>query len=223
MLRVLILATVMTGTIQAADPEPRVAPAALSLTLKGDIDAEMAVTAGRLASLFYEGYPNLLKRFDNPKKPAARAITIVFKKNMRVPAYCTGSEISVSVDWLKKHPDDVALITHELTHSVQLYPPGAPGWLTEGIADYARKIYGPKEQKDWSLPARLTAKQSYKDSYRTSARFLEWLDGKYPGAVDDLHTKLQAREYSAEGVQKFTGKTLDELWAECVEELEKKK
>ncbi|UJR13660.1 hypothetical protein I4U23_000672 [Adineta vaga] len=33
-------------------------------------------------------------------------------------------------------------VTHECMHVVQRYPRGDPGWLIEGIADYARWKYG---------------------------------------------------------------------------------
>jgi hypothetical protein len=190
----------------------------LTITIAGDVDAELAPVAGRLTTLFYQCYPKLLERFDNPNKPASRHIEVIFKRGMKVPAHCLGAKISVSVEWLKKRPDDIGLLTHELTHAVQQYPRGEPSWLTEGIADYARELYGPKEA-GWSLPRRLTAKNSYKDSYRVTARFLVWLDQKHPGAVDRLHRKMQNREFTVDDFKAVTGKTVDELWTECVDEL----
>lgn len=211
----------------APELEPAPAPGApaapagppLVLTVRGDVDAEFAPTAGRLTALFYECYPSLLERFDNPKKPASRQITIVMKRGMKVPAYCSGAEISVSVDWLKKNPNDVALLTHELTHAVQSYARGAPGWLVEGIADYARQKYGPKEQPGWGLPAKLTERQKHTDSYRTTARFLVWLDAKHPGLVDKIHRHLQDGEYQEIDFRTETGKPVEALWQECVKEL----
>lgn len=198
-------------------------PDTLELTIRGEVDAEFAPTVGRLTALYYECYPALLKRFDNPKKPASRQITLIFKRNMRVPAYCSGSEISVSIEWLKQHPEDIALLTHELTHAVQGYPVFEPSWMVEGIADYARHLYGPKQQANWKLPETLTPKQSYKDSYRTTGKFLVWLDAKHPGVVDKLHQHLQSREFSITDFKEMTGKTVEALWEECVAELSKKK
>jgi hypothetical protein len=197
-------------------------PQQYAITITGEVDAELAPVAGKLTTVFYESYPKLVERFENPKKPAPRQIRVIFDKNMRVPAYCTGEEIHVSVEWLKKNPNDIGMLTHELTHSVQGYR-AAPGWMTEGIADYARLIYGPKEQIGWSLPTRLTAKQSYKDSYRTTARFFVWLDAKHPGVVDKLHRKLQDRDFTMDDFKTLTKSTVDELWAECVKELAEKK
>ena len=58
-----------------------------------------------------------------------------------------------SFEWLRKHPDDIGLFTHELVHVVQAYPKSDPTWLTEGLADYARHSYGPKKQPGWALPS----------------------------------------------------------------------
>jgi len=194
----------------------------VSLTISGEVSPQMAPVAGQLTALFYESYPRLIERFEKPDKSAPRHIRLVFEKGLTVPAYCSGAEIHVSVEWLTQHPEDVALLTHELTHAVQAYPPTGPSWMTEGIADYARLIYGPKVQPGWALPARLTQKQSYRDSYRITARFLQWLDEKHPGAVDKLHKLLQEGTFKLEAFQTMTGKTADELWNECVAELAEK-
>ena len=196
----------------------------ISLAISGDVSPELAPVAGQFTALFYESYPRLIERFEKPDKPAPRGIRLVFEKGMKVPAYCSGAEIHVSVDWLTQHPEDVALLTHELTHAVQAYPPrGGPSWMTEGIADYARLKYGPRVQPGWSLPARLTEKQSYRNSYRITARFLQWLDEKHPGSVDKLHRLMQEGTFKLESFQTVTGKTADELWKECVSDLAEKK
>ncbi len=93
--------------------------------------------------------------------------------------------------------------------------------MVEGIADYARQEYGPKVQKGWSLPKKLTAEQNYKDSYRTSARFLVWLEARTPGAVDKLHRRLQDGQYADADFVAVAGRPLDALWDECVADLGK--
>ena len=194
---------------------------AFTLTLRGEIDAEFAPIVGQLSALYYQCYPKLVERYENPKKPATRHVTLTFKRNVNYPAFCTGSEITINVDWLKRNPNDIGLLTHELTHVVQAYPMSNPGWLVEGIADYARKEFGPKEQPGWQLPKKLSEKQSYRNSYRVTARFLEWLDQKQPGTVVKLHQRMQSREFELGDFKTFTGKSVDELWQECVSELNK--
>lgn len=191
----------------------------LTLTVTGAIDPEIAPVVGRLTALFFESYPKLIERFEHPEKPAPRSIRMVIEADLKVPAQCGGNRIQVSADWLRKHPDDIGLLTHELTHAVQAYPQGGPGWLTEGIADYARQRYGPSEQPGWSLPRRLTERQSYRDSYRTAARFLVWLDEKHPGTVDKVHRSLQGRAFQLTDFETITGKPLDTLWDDCVRDL----
>ncbi len=209
----------LAPAVRAADPPAKPAPPPLSLTVTGDVDAALAPVAGRLTAVFFESYPKLLERFDNPDKPAPRQLKLTFRKGIKVPAFYSGGTVTVSVEWLTRHPDDAGMMTHELTHAVQAYPPGGPGWVTEGLADYARKRYGPTEQPGWALPARLTDRQSYKDSYRTAGRFFVWLDDKHPGTVDKLHRKMQARAYAADDFKGWTGKDLDALWADCVRDL----
>lgn len=194
----------------------------LSVTIEGKLDEQLIPIAGQLAAHFYECYPKLLKRFENPDKRAPREVRIVFEPRLRVPAYARGNEVTVSAAWLRENPGDIGMLTHELTHVVQGYPKGDPGWFTEGFADYTRLLYGPKEQPDWSLPEKLTDKQSYTDSYRTTARFFQWLDEKHPGAIDQLHRKMQRDEFKVEDFKEATGSTVDELWAECVKELNAK-
>jgi len=187
------------------------------LTISGRVDPAMAPVAGQMTTLFYQSYPRLVERFGNSKKPAPTHIELVFERDLKVPAYCSGSKITVSIEWLTRHPEDIGLLTHELTHAVQSYPRSEPEWFTEGLADYARHLYGPREQPNWNLPTQLTAKQSYKDSYRVTGKFFLILDGKYPGIVDKLHRKMQDREFVIEDFKTLTGKTIDELWEECLE------
>lgn len=189
-----------------------------ALVIDGDIDPEFAPIVGRLAALYYESYPKLVARFEHPERPAPRKIRLTFQLGLKVPAHCSGDVITVSVDWLRRNPNDLGLLTHELTHAVQRYPSPNPGWFTEGLADYARAIYGPKQQPGWSLPTKLTDKQSYSNGYTTSAKFLTWLDTKHPGSVDKLHRKMQEKTMTLDDFKTLTGKTVDELWTECVRE-----
>lgn len=200
-------------------PEPPRTPPPLSLTIEGDVDGEMAAIAGQLATLFYECYPKLLKQYESPDKFAARKIKLVFKKGIKVPGYSHRDTVTVSVDWFAKHPHDLGLFTHELTHLVQAYPNSNPGWLTEGIADYARHKFGPKEQPGWSLPRRLRPDQSYKNSYGVTAKFLVWLEEKHPGSVDKLHRQMQMNKFEIEDFETITGQDVETLWRECVKEL----
>ena len=198
-----------------AGPAPKPADA-LTLTVTGDVEPALAPVAGKMVAHFYESYPKLLKRFENPDKPALRAVRLVFAPG-KVPGYTAGGTVTVSTDWLGEHPDDIGLLTHELTHVVQAYPPGGPGWLTEGIADYARHLYGPDKQS-WKLPGQLSPDWSYTKGYGITARFLVWLDEKHPGSLDKLHRRMQGGGVKDADFKAITGTDLDALWQECVKE-----
>jgi len=103
------------------------------------------------------------------------------------------------------------MVVHELTHVAQSYPPGGPGWLVEGIADYIRIVHfepqAPRPKLD-------PAKGSYKDAYKTTAMFLEWIEQHHTaGVVVKMNAALRAGTYKDELWSSFTGKTVDELWA----------
>ena len=215
-----LAAAALFAAVGRAD-EPGPTPEPVSVSVRGEVGPDLAPAAGRLVTEFYRCYPRLIERFERPDRPAPRRVTIIFKERLRVPAYCSGDEIAVGGRYLKDHPDDIALLTHELTHAVQQYPRPKegfekPGWLVEGIADYARQVYGPERQPGWRLPERLSSSNNYDDGYRVSARFLQWLDERTPGAVDRLHAALSAGEYQESLFETITGEPVAELWDECV-------
>ena len=161
-----------------------------------------------------ETYPILLKHFENPDKPAPRDVKIIFKTGIKPPAFAQGDVLTVNLDWIRKEPGDLGMMTHELTHLVQDYPSFEPGWLTEGIADYARALYAKNDRKSWSLPAAVTAGQSYKQGYGVSAAFLVWLEQRKAGIVDQLHRAMQKNSFTDVTFKAITGADVDSLWTE---------
>lgn len=198
--------------VRAADaPAPR-----YSVEFDYSADESLAPVVAKLKDVFNDSYPKLVQRFGNPERPAPTVIPAVFEKGLDHPAHAAGGKLTFSVEWFKQHPEDLGVITHETMHIVQGYRSRRnPGWLVEGMADYARALYGPKTDS-WKMPERLTEKNSYTQSYRVVAKFLVWLDGQKPGAVDQLHRHMQNGTYSPEAFKEATGKDLDTLWAECV-------
>ena len=195
-----------------------------SLEVVGETTGDAAPIVKRLKEVFEYSYPKLIARFDDPNRPAPRKVRLEMKPKLNVPAYASGGTISVSLEWLRQHPEDVGLLTHELTHVVQHYRGRkTPGWFTEGFADFTRKICGPVKQPGWELPEKLSPSQSYRDSYRVTGRFLLWLDARHPKVVDRLHRSAQNNEFNVADFKRYTNKTIDELWAECVRDLDRKK
>ena len=115
---------------------------------------------------------------------------------------------------MHSHPKDLDLMTHEIMHIIQSYPGGSgPGWLTEGIADYVRFKYGlNNKEAGWSLTP-FNKNQHYTNSYRITARFLEWIRQKYDKKIIiKLDKHLRNQTYSEDLWKTYTGKDLDELW-----------
>ncbi len=170
-----------------------------------------AATKQKMVDAFFTVYPQEAKRFNSK---TLKKITFVIDPAFEGVAATDDGIATYSPKWLKEHPEDIDVVTHEVMHVVQAYPEGAPGWLTEGIADYARYAYGVNNVlAKWALPD-YKAGQHYTNSYRITARFLVWL-GKNVRAtlVNELDSAARSRTYSPDLWKKKTGKTLDELWA----------
>ena len=115
--------------------------------------------------------------------------------------------------WIEKHPDDIGLTVHELAHVIQSYPPGGPGWITEGIADYVRWAIYEKKPQAW-FPRPIDArKDGYLKSYRVAAGFFLWLETeKSPDIVKKMNTTMRKGKYSDSFFEKETGSSLPALW-----------
>ncbi|MEC7783195.1 MAG: basic secretory protein-like protein [Bacteroidota bacterium] len=177
-----------------------------------DPSLNSAITEG-IEEIFENVYPKLVQDF-NPS--AQEHVTIKIDTAYDGVAYAHQGAITISSDWLHKKPEDLDLVTHELMHLVQAYPnDSGPGWLTEGIADYVRHVYAlDNERAGWSLTP-FNPSQSYKNSYRITARFLVWLTQNYDeDLVIKLDEDLRTEQYTPETWDKYTGKSIDELWLE---------
>jgi hypothetical protein len=138
-------------------------------------------------------------------------VSIVFVKDMKGVAETSGNKIRISADWVRKHPEDTGMVVHELCHVVQSYPPGGPGWVTEGVADYVR--YFLYENK--TVTPRERRKGSWKDGYRTSASFLAWVAAKHDkDLVVRLNAAMRSSAYKDALFKDWTGKDLEALWAD---------
>jgi len=145
-------------------------------------------------------------------------VKLVIKKDMKGVAVAgtSGATITIAAEWVKNHPDDYGMVVHELTHIVQAYPRPEPGWLTEGIADYVRYFhFEPKVRLTGINPAR----QSYRDGYRVTAIFLAWIEKTHDKSmVRKLNEAMRKSEYRYDLFKKHTGKSLDRLWADFLED-----
>lgn len=169
----------------------------------------------RLIETFFVVYPKLAKEY-NPN--TARQVTFFVDTAYKGVAATDNDRVVFSSGYMAKHPQDIDVVTHEVMHIVQNYgSSNGPGWLTEGIADYARSKFGVNNAgARWKLPD-LKSGQSYQNSYRITARFLNWMEVKVkPGVIKAVDQSLRNHTYTDASWKAQTGKTLDELWANYV-------
>lgn len=165
----------------------------------------------RMVNTFFMVYSKLAKTY-NPK--TLKSVTIVIDTTYNGVAATDNGKVTISNKWMRKYPEDIDVITHEVMHIVQDYgDTNGPGWLTEGIADYARNKFGVNnEAAKWSL-GNYKPGQNYTDAYRVTARFLVWMEEKIkPGIVKVLDSQMRKHTFTDYTWQEQTGKTLDDLW-----------
>ena len=169
-------------------------------------------TRQRMIDAFFTVYPQESQRFNTH---TLKRVEFFIDPTYRGVAETGGGIARYNPAWLKKNPEDIDVVTHEVMHIVQDYRGDNPGWLTEGIADYVRYVYGVNNVKShWTLPD-FRPTQSYTNAYRVTARFLLWVEQhKNNQLVDKLDYALRAETYSPDLWVKLTGKTVDELWNE---------
>jgi len=167
----------------------------------------------KLIDAYFKVYPVLVKQYN---KKVTRIVTFVIDPDYDGVAGTSNDRVVFSAKYMTSHPNDIDIVTHETMHIVQSYGDenNMPGWLTEGIADYARYAFGVGNQKaGWSLP-KYASTQSYENSYRITARFLAWLEySGHKGIVKKLDQAGRDKTYDDGKIwKKLTGKTIDELW-----------
>jgi hypothetical protein len=170
----------------------------------------------RAGTLCVEWLPKIAALLPSDGFSSPQEVALHFDPTMKGVAHAAGGKITISAAFVRAHPDDWGMVVHELTHVVQSYPPGGPGWLVEGIADYIRIVhFEPRAPRP-----KLTRFASYKDAYKTTAMFLEWVEEKYVGdLVVKMNTALRRGEYDDALWEKLTGKTVDDLWRQFIETL----
>lgn len=168
-------------------------------------------------TLVEQWYPRFSHLLASKDYQPVQTIQITLRKSDRGIADTAGNHIRVYSGWIQQHPEDLGLVAHELVHAIQGYPHGAPGWLTEGIADYLRwAIYEGKPQSWFDVPDQPNA---YTQGYRVCGGFLLWLESdRAPGIVKKLNKSLRERKYDPAIFQTETGLPLDQLWKTYAEE-----
>ncbi|SFH39033.1 basic secretory protein-like protein [Pedobacter insulae] len=169
----------------------------------------------RMIKTFFEVYPKLAKEYNPSTLKEVKFLVDTAYKG--VAATSNGSVVYAS-NWMKTHPEDIDVVTHEVMHIVQNYGRSlGPGWLTEGIADFARYKFGVDNAgSKWVLPE-LKPTHHYRNSYRITARFFAWIEANVKaGTVQQVDKNLRERTYTEAIWKNITGKDLDELWEDYI-------
>jgi hypothetical protein len=171
--------------------------------------------AQRFHQAFNAVYPQLVNRFALNPASSPTNVTLTFSSPILSPAVTSGTTINVNADWIRQHPTDIGLLTHELTLVVEQYPSTVPGWFASGMADYARSVYGPADDDDWSLPDGVQPQDNYLQGGPVAARFLLWLEQHTTlDIVDQLNHALQRGQTFSAVFNHLTHHTVDELWSQ---------
>ncbi len=185
-------------------------------------DALAAPVRERIIETFFGAY--LRERADfHPAAPTQVGILIdpAYDGIAFVGEKAQAATITINPAWLHKHPGDIDLVTHEAMHIVQGYPEydneRVPGWLVEGIADYARDRYGKDNAAaGWALPTQVTPDQTFDTGYRVTGAFLAWSEAQHPGLVKALDGALREGRYTPALRKTLSGESLPGLWAQYV-------
>lgn len=163
---------------------------------------------------FFIVYPKIMAYF-NPDAP--HKVTFKMDPGFDGIAGTVESIASTSFDPSNAlaHPNDLNVITHEMTHVVQQYPSdnGAP-WLTEGLADYSKNKFGvPYGFDGWYIPDYKVG-DMYTTGYTVVARFILWAEAKYNRPMAQILDKaMRDGTYNNDFTwQELTGSTFDQLW-----------
>ena len=184
---------------------PQASP--LSLTIEG-ADLAPAGFAAKAEATLKAWYPRL-RGILGVKYDTSTTVTLRFK-DMPGVAHASGSTIEASSAYFKTHSDDVGALVHELVHVIQAYPNGSPGWLVEGIADYARYYYYEPLK---GIAFKPSADQDYHAGYNPAAALLAKVQVGKPVAIISKLNELGHEGKLTEATFKdVTGMTPDEAW-----------
>jgi len=177
------------------------------------VDDKLKAFAAKSEALLKEWEPKVADALGFGAQPGEVhpvSITVIFRE-MKGVAYWDGKAINVATQWVASHPEDAALVVHELTHVLQAYRK-APGWFTEGEADYIR--FQLLEQGRFGIRLDL-AKMKPRDSYRVTGWFLAQAEARHPGLIRRMHAAAkEGRDVEQAFAAHCAGRTIDQFWAD---------
>lgn len=187
--------------------------------LEGEEQKQLTAFLEKIGGIYGDKLAEMAKRLDSPWEQVPKTLFVSYKTDTGrgVPAYASGNSITLNTKWVWRQRDDsIGMFVHELSHVVQHYPRGNPGWLVEGISDLIRYELSPPEDA-WvrRLEAIDPKKSDYKHAYSEAAKFLAWIQKTYaPELEGKLSRAMQEGKFRDALWAEITGKDLDTLWRE---------
>jgi len=194
-----------------AQTEQTITHGKYTLHISGNAENFSPQLQQKLIDVFFIVYPKLAKEYNHK---TLKKVEFFIDTSYHGVAATNNGRVVFSETYMTRHPADIDVVTHEVMHIVQDYGNSVgPGWLTEGIADFARNKFGVNNAAaNWSLPAYKPG-QHYTNSYRITARFLVWLEKNVKkDIVKKLDKTLRQHTYTDDTWVKLAGKNLDTLW-----------
>lgn len=175
-------------------------------------------TVYQLVCIFAEAYPKTIALLSNPNP--VKNVKFVFKPDAGYEAFAGGDTITFDARVLSINPLGVDVVVHEGAHIVQANRGQVPSWIVEGSADYVRGLYGLRNiERDWSIGTAFDGRH-YTYGYTAAAAFLKWVDAVYrqgqPRVMEAIYQSANIQPYNDSLWVDMTGKTLDTLWNEYV-------
>jgi hypothetical protein len=202
--------------LPAAEPDAKEKPV-LRITVNTEAAPDLAAWGDKAKVLVEKWHPKVAELLASDGFTPPTEVKLVFKSDKKGIASTSGNTITFSSEYIRDHPEDWGMVVHELTHVIQGYRKGGPGWLTEGIADYVRFFHYEPETKLGPINPK---RASYKDGYRTTAAFLAWVEKQHDAKlVNKLNASMRRGEYKDELFKDCTRKSLDELWNDYLESM----
>jgi hypothetical protein len=207
----LLAQLMLAGPYLAKADTTTVTQGGYTLNITNNDPAFPATLKQNMINTFFTIYPQEVSRFNTN---SITTVKWIIDPNYTGVAAAGGGQVTYGANYMKTHAADYDVVTHESMHIVQNYNCGAvPGWLTEGIADYARYKYGVNNAAaGWSL-GNYSAGQSYTNAYRVTARFLVWMEQRVRSTiVTELNASARTCTYTSNTWVSLTGKTVDQNW-----------
>ena len=185
-------------------------------------------TETELKPAIQEWYPKIVTMLPSEGFEAARHVRFQYLRDAEmkgIPAYASGSTVSMNAEWFRGQLDREALgaVVHEMVHIVQGYPgrsrstlgvTAPPGWIVEGIPDYIRWFHYEPQSGGAKLSTQALKSAKHDASYRISANFIDWVIRNYPlegQCLQRLNAAARQGKYSSETWHELTGKSEKEL------------